>query len=519
MQYKEKDKDMYLSSIIKIEPYSFVPGLFTATKRIRPSITSSISPYKMKEELDLDVHHFEVPLIQQNAGFHLATSAPEASTAAQVSLLDFTFRLQHFGETSFTAAVILAMIQASLALYQYRSNPIGQLIFPPGFTYGFEDESEHNDQSKIQETKQKNFTTKMNAIHKFKSFSADSDRLLREKNEGQKPNAYARILFKTNRMLFLLFPWIAKKTNYLLVRNSHLFHTFFIVTLASAFDFWRPKRKVIDDGAELSIAASLRKKDTREQRVVVIGDSLAIGIGCVETFDSNKNQAIPMYRVENMSKMANLQNKDNCGPVFPKVFAQTLSRRLRRRVRWRSAGVDGGDVDDIRHFCAGVVQEEAEKDKPPDVVVIICGINDLKKSVSNPFKSKTVRGFRASLETLISEIRLYAPNTSIVFPALPVQTFHKNSAVNIFPLSFFLDAMIGFWDSQKKLVADKSDSVMYLGLTTREILAWYDRDETDINDDIRGKMLISSDGIHPNKRCYSKWAEEMANKFCDALLN
>ena len=120
------------------------------------------------------------------------------------------------------------------------------------------------------------------------------------------------------------------------------------------------------------------------------------------------------------------------------------------------------------------------------------------------------------MEDMISEIRKYAPNASIVFPALPVQMFHKNSVVNILPLSLFLDAICGFWDSQKKLVADRSPSnVIHLELSAREIVGWYDNDDEDMSE---SNILIAPDGIHPNTRCYSKWAKSMGDKFCDRVL-
>jgi lysophospholipase L1-like esterase len=145
-----------------------------------------------------------------------------------------------------------------------------------------------------------------------------------------------------------------------------------------------------------------------------------VGIGSVEYFDENKNNTLPMFRVERLShddrtlNTALLDRNIDISPVFPRVFAQTLANRLEQRIRWRSAGVDGGDVSDMINFCSGVIEEESKFGHPPDVVVVICGINDLKKTVSNPFKSKSARGFRSSMEDMINEIRKHAPNASII---------------------------------------------------------------------------------------------------------
>lgn len=441
-------------------------------------------------------------------------SSPEEGFVA------WTSRMQRFGETAFVAAIVLAMIQAAVALHQYRSNPSGELIFPQGLTFGVEEGNRPSayNRSGNQKSTVGNDILKANPLEKLKSLNEDANRLYQEQNGGQKePRLHSLILFKANRMLLLLFPWIATRINYLLVKNSHLFHIFFIFSLASAFDFGHPRKKNINDSDSPSIIRALMLDEKEEYKVVVIGDSLAIGIGSVECWDINKNQTTPKYRVEKLSLDDKSENHDS--PVFSQVFAQTLSKRLKRRIRWRSAGVDGGDVDDIHHFCAGVIQEESEKDKSPDIVVVLCGINDLKKAVSNPFKSKSARGFRASMEKMIDGIHQYAPDASIVFPALPVQLFHKNSVVNILPLSFFLDAIIGFWDSQKKLVADNSSSdVIYIGLTAREILTWYGRGDGEEEFDLRTTALIASDGVHPNRRCYTKWALSIANQLCDKII-
>jgi hypothetical protein len=62
--------------------------------------------------------------------------------------------------------------------------------------------------------------------------------------------------------------------------------------------------------------------------------------------------------------------------------------------------------------------------------------------------------FRRGMEALISDIRSYAPNACIVFPQLPIQTFHKDSIVNILPLGVFVYTMIGFWKGQKRRVME-----------------------------------------------------------------
>jgi hypothetical protein len=137
---------------------------------------------------------------------------------------------------------------------------------------------------------------------------------------------------------------------------------------------------------------------------------------------------------------------------------------------------------------------------------------------------------------LIDDIRTYAPNAYIVFPQLPIQTFHKNSIVNILPLGMFVDFMMGFWEGQKRRVMEgrkrtkgtiSERNTMYIDLDAKEIADWYDSNkdsndqqsnEPDISgsesyDDIKDDILISADGVHPNKVLYARWSESTGKKF------
>jgi lysophospholipase L1-like esterase len=88
--------------------------------------------------------------------------------------------------------------------------------------------------------------------------------------------------------------------------------------------------------------------------------------------------------------------------------------------------------------------------------------------------------------------------------------YKANSPLNIFPLNFFIDAVVGFWDSQKKLVADRypSHNVLYLGLRPTQIYDWYHKKYGSNDKDDEG--LIAADGVHPNAKCYASWARVLA---------
>jgi lysophospholipase L1-like esterase len=353
------------------------------------------------------------------------------------------------------------------------------------------------------------------------TFQEMVEEIEREKNESDSYSStiassdqsrYSRIINRVNSLLPLLLPLLVRQLSYVVARNSHLFHIGFVGTLIKLFDI--PTRfflsnvaeSIVQDSDSNANTATISKGIGEISRICVIGDSLAVGLGTVDVFDKNKKSTVAKCRIERLDPSPATQS-----PEFPLVFARTLATLQKSPVSWRSAGVDGGLVPDINEFCFGVIREETAQGRPPDVVVIICGINDLKQFVTKPWGAYSARSFRRSLAKLITDIREISPGCKVLLPGLPTQMFRKNSPLNIFPLAFFLDTIVGFFDSQKKLVADcfPSKDVMYLGLSAREIADWY-HDES--------KSLIAADGVHPNKRCYALWAEFMAKGLYSTLL-
>jgi lysophospholipase L1-like esterase len=444
---------------------------------------------------------------QQSVLVH-SMSASSSICLASSSLL-FFFRgitqLQSIGEKIFAAAFFIAFIQAGVAFFSYRTNPVGELIVPPGLTRGVEQPSDEIRQpSRIRRNKREKLLLSYHEmVEETKKEENDSDSYSSTAASTDQ-SRYSRIINRVNSFLPLLFPLLARQLSYVVTRNSHLFHIGFVGTLIKLFDiptrfFLRNVTESIvrdDESNANTIAVSKGIGDI--SKVCVIGDSLAVGLGTVDFFDKNKNSTLAMCRIERLDPSPGSES-----PEFPRVFARTLATLRQSPVSWRSAGVDGGLVPDINEFCLGVIQEETAQGRPPDVVVIICGINDLKQFVTKPWGAYSARSFRRSLAKLITDIREISPGCKVLLPGLPTQMFHKNSPLNIFPLAFFLDTIVGFFDSQKKLVADcfPSKDVMYLGISASDIADWY-HDES--------KSLIAADGVHPNKRCYALWAELMA---------
>ncbi|KAL7578618.1 hypothetical protein ACA910_009766 [Epithemia clementina (nom. ined.)] len=289
------------------------------------------------------------------------------------------------------------------------------------------------------------------------------------------------------------------------------------------------------------------------KRVLVLGDSLAVGIGTINHFETRAppSKGVEYWLIENtetesssssdssssFSDRNKNQSRNNSNgvtntrpstieeqlqqqsPVFPRVLAAALASEQNQAVSWRSAGVDGGAVPHIRELLLPVLRQEVEAGRTPDCLVIMCGMNDLKLQFANaaerPWRLFSAHYFRRDLKRLFRDIAQIAtsrpgqknngiPKTPmlVVLPAMPVQMFLKNTVVSIFPLSLLLDMVVGYWEGQKKRMADQFNSqyyyyynaagnskdndnhnnrpmikVQYLPLSAAVVNDWYERDK------------------------------------------
>ncbi len=379
------------------------------------------------------------------------------------------------------AIVVFSVLQGLMLLHKYRYDARGQLKYPDGLTLGKEDYDGDTEQGE----------------------SSVVDTSVEDDGHGV-TNSFS--------LLDSLLPYFVT-ANEEDIPSKNQTHT---------------------SSIHATIPSLLRKLNTAKHsttkdpiRVLVIGDSLAIGIGCIEQF-SKKSHSLPPTLIENTEEKSYLRQ----GPVFPQVLARTLSRHFQLPVQWRSAGVDGGDVDDIRSFCLDVVKQECTQGV--DIVVVLFGMNDLKRLLpENPFRLFSgeqimqdvgaLSQFRNGIEMLLSDIRSQAPNAVIVFPELPIQT-------NIFPLGLMMDGLVGVWERLKKMVVKGRSNAMYLELDAKEISDLYSNtksygtlekamidehglsmiEECDV--DVDDNPLLSPDGVHPNKKLYQRWAEIVGRK-------
>jgi len=553
-------------------------------------------------------------------------------------------KAQKYGENVLGATFALALIQAAVVLHQYRNNPRGGLIIPPGLTWGVEFPSEKRKDymdliKKVAEERKVTYEgIKTRGSYLMDRMQAVLQQTIEEQKnlemgdiidggqcEKTENNVESRSLEKikqapkkvkegwkrVNQYMVILLPWLANQMSFLMSRYGHLMHLGVIFGLTSLLEF-RSSHIPSLLGAESDVIGgeddynslagdAVPNKNVQlipEQKavsfsdpsipckIVVIGDSLACGIGTIDRFDENKNKTNPIGLIQNTrpenstddtflklrlsgsksdSSANNVEDaihhlklsndkgnsisksphslkadhsiSDCWGPAFPRILAATLSQRMGRPVQWRSAGVDGGDVPQIREYCLNVIKEEVESGHAPDLVVILCGSNDLKTIIGSPAKTLFAPGgpagsFRDNLVELLQDILKLSPKSKIVLPALPTHRLDQSSMLNVFPLTFFLDGFLGFWDLQKKKVADSSPSnVIYCGLSSDHVAAWYKMPPdaymddacpincgTDQYYDEDAISLISADGVHPNRRCYSLWASYVGNTVADVLM-
>jgi lysophospholipase L1-like esterase len=512
------------------------------------------------------------------------------SAVQSISSLETLHKIQRFGENIFAGLLSVACLQGVVALGQYRTNPSGQLIVPPGPTIGVAYPNKMRQSNNVPTNPSSNATIFAKAASLFSSANGANSttadphnstttpaaRTTSTRSEGK--NRYTRILNTVNKWMILLVPWIARQVSYVLARNTHFFHLVFIVTLSRVFDlpnYWAFQRRLQRAAVAattpsmqgMSMDAVTTTTETASHRsgaidvvdtdvvtnsslpisdVLVLGDSLAVGLGSVDIFDSTKNNTLDYELLQNLDTTTTSDgvDEDNFGPVFPRVLAEALADKQGIHVRWRSAGVDGGDTRHIHVFCLPVLKEEVQQGRTPDLVVLLCGINDLKSYMSKPWPggNPVPREFRKRLQKLIDSIHQLAPNCTIVLPAIPTQMFHKKSPMNIFPFNFVMDSLIGFWDSLKMGVADrvvdgddilspktldpksqmKEGKVYYVRTEPNEVLSWYGKPDPmepmlvgssfSVEDETENPRLIAGDGVHPNAKCYALWAQSLADQ-------
>lgn len=222
----------------------------------------------------------------------------------------------------------------------------------------------------------------------------------------------------------------------------------------------------------------------KSYRVLVVGDSLAVGVGC---------GAVKL-------------------PSLPVALALGLSERLGgAEIQWTSIGIVGADATETNELLRKALLECSY-----DVVVVMVGLNDIRRwflpwtrkpgSKSSP---NSPSAFESELTTMVKTVRkLCGINTQIVFPALPI-SFSPVLAAR--PLSLFLTPLFQLWDKRKRVVSEKMSRVQFLEAPSHSDMK---RRLTRLGVTLKmqiGQMLISPDQIHPNHFGYHAWGSHIAD--------
>ena len=316
--------------------------------------------------------------------------------------------------------------------------------------------------------------------------------------------------------------------------------------------------------------------------MVVIGDSLATGVGASD-------------------------DARGFGPVLPRVLAERLAELTGLTVEWRSFGKKAADVRAIREevvplaraahrgeslrvetdaarffFPSRVKKSVAEMaeiasgetepkpkpklgasvrrstSRPPDVVVLLCGVNDFKHAF---FRGRTPEAFRRELRSAVRDVRdAFAASDDdfvnkirkkkarddvddrvvsgdgdpvIVLPGMPMQL------VTAFPPPLSLAAVAAgdAWDEQKRRVAaeDSGDTAPSSGEAGPRAAVFLSADKKTRNKkrttvfvpkpsaafmrSVFGETarLTAEDGVHPNEWGYAAWAHHIAGEVAEVL--
>lgn len=519
----------------------------------------------------------------------VSSSSSSSLCTFPLYLVPLLEQMKQLSENIFLISFVIAICQAIMALIQYKYNPNGYLMVPPGRTEGIEyptsstvvtmtataatatatatssstDNDVENDNNVDMNSKEASWflalkdmesswkELRQSFVLKAKNQQTDENVLKRNDTENNNENQIDSLHIVLNRFVgtllsLVLLPWTSTLITFIIERNIHLLQLSFIIGIIQLFDIF-PKQNqfhLIKNNNDVQQHQQIQGRQGRQQqnikqgtqsssrkillpteqeqgiqspkRIIVIGDSLAAGVGTIDVFEGSteEEEMLSMINNNNINKNENKQKGLSSkqqdvmdirlpGPIFPKVLASTIAKRTGHPVHWKSIGYVGGDIQDIETHCLPILQKEVEQNNninndsnntipPPDYIFIICGINDLKLFAMNPIKNAGPIEFRQRLIRLITKIRqIYSQedtrsfssssssttttmttastaaetaatetatttNTKlpkIILPAIPTQMFRRHSPLNIFPLFFFLSTLVAIWDIQKKIVA------------------------------------------------------------------
>ena len=176
-----------------------------------------------------------IPNLKNGIGEIISKQSMALSSSIPAVSLSIIQSVRKMGQNTLAAMFIVALIQALVALIQYRTNPSGQLIIPPGLTVGVVNPNS----DKEQEGNETSLSSKVDASF-FEEISSTI---------SKGTSRYANVINRINRFLFLLIPWASRRVAFFWGRNTHLFHLGFILSLNRLFGIpnkWFTRKETFD---------------------------------------------------------------------------------------------------------------------------------------------------------------------------------------------------------------------------------------------------------------------------------
>ncbi|TDD71779.1 SGNH/GDSL hydrolase family protein [Actinomadura darangshiensis] len=235
---------------------------------------------------------------------------------------------------------------------------------------------------------------------------------------------------------------------------------------------WRTVRRTprLDPatGAEHGFVSGVDPRRGPAYRVVVIGESTAVGVGA-----SRHAEALPGF------------------------LAEALRERLRRSVAWSVTGENGATARKITTAIVPLLNggpagspangtpNGGSDGSAPDLVVLTVGINDL-------IRRRPLRRWTADMSELIAVVRdRYADATVLVAGMPPVHRFPALPQ----PLRSVLGARARTMD---RIMREAAAAGGAMHAPMDEAMA-------------RDRRLFASDGFHPSPAGYRAWAQDLAH--------
>jgi lysophospholipase L1-like esterase len=293
-----------------------------------------------------------------------------------------------------------------------------------------------------------------------------------------------------------------------------------------------------------------RGKSKERKRVVIVGDSLATGVGC-----TTNTPALARIVAERLAELLSVEIEwiavgkkgaalsDISSCVLPELRESNNSRRSVSNSNDSGGSSRSRSSNSSGHDSVENEVEEKEEDKnaqnefflqqqqfqqqqqqqassscarKADAVIILCGINDVKTCFLHG-KIFFRENFENELENVIKEIKNVVGSDALV--VLPGNPLH---IAPLFPnpLREVILKLNDCWDDKKEKVANKLGKRKALFINSPTLQALRDAVRMhggDSGDGIREGEFTARDGVHPNDMGYKAWANIIAAEVAKVL--